>query len=115
MCSNLPPAQRALRAGAGICSQIGKSLTAAALCANRVEPNHVHRRSCGDGSRSISEVPTNSRKSMQDHTSPAALNELTTMKFGVGQPVRRTEDPVLVRGQGHYTDDLNIAGQAHAV
>ena len=36
-------------------------------------------------------------------------------KFGVGQPVRRTEDPKLVRGQGQYTDDLNLPGQAYAV
>jgi carbon-monoxide dehydrogenase large subunit len=36
-------------------------------------------------------------------------------KFGVGQPVPRTEDPVLVQGQGSYTDDVNEAGQAYAV
>ena len=36
-------------------------------------------------------------------------------KFGIGQPVRRTEDPKLVRGQGQYTDDLNVPGQAYAV
>ncbi len=36
-------------------------------------------------------------------------------KFGVGQPVPRTEDPVLVQGRGHYTDDMNLAGQAYGV
>ena len=36
-------------------------------------------------------------------------------KFGVGQPVPRTEDPTLLRGQGRYSDDLNLPGQAHAV
>jgi carbon-monoxide dehydrogenase large subunit len=36
-------------------------------------------------------------------------------KYGVGQPVRRTEDPVLVQGQGRYTDDVNLPGQAYAV
>src|SRR5437588_573239 len=36
-------------------------------------------------------------------------------RYGVGQPVRRTEDPVLVQGRGRYTDDLNVAGQAYAV
>ena len=35
-------------------------------------------------------------------------------KYGVGQPVPRTEDPVLVQGQGHYTDDLNLPKQAYA-
>ncbi len=36
-------------------------------------------------------------------------------KFGVGQPVPRTEDPKLVRGQGRYSDDLILPGQAYAV
>ncbi|MFO1080336.1 MAG: xanthine dehydrogenase family protein molybdopterin-binding subunit [Reyranellaceae bacterium] len=40
---------------------------------------------------------------------------LALMKFGVGQPVPRKEDPTLLRGQGRYTDDVNLAGQAHAV
>ncbi|BBK41335.1 carbon monoxide dehydrogenase [Allostella vacuolata] len=35
-------------------------------------------------------------------------------KFGIGQPVPRSEDPVLVQGRGRYTDDINLAGQAHA-
>src|SRR5947209_2160443 len=35
-------------------------------------------------------------------------------KYGVGQPVPRTEDPVLVQGQGRYTDDLNWPKQAYA-
>ncbi|KAA5611699.1 xanthine dehydrogenase family protein molybdopterin-binding subunit [Rhodovastum atsumiense] len=35
--------------------------------------------------------------------------------FAVGQPVSRLEDPVLLRGQGRYTDDLTLPGQAHAV
>ena len=49
---------------------------------------------------------------MDDRTAELALS-LT--KFGVGQPVRRTEDPVLVRGQGRYTDDIARSGQAYAV
>ena len=39
----------------------------------------------------------------------------TTEKFAVGQPVPRTEDPTLVQGQGKYTDDLNLPGQAYAM
>src|ERR1700758_3336657 len=35
-------------------------------------------------------------------------------KFGIGQPVTRTEDPKLVRGEGRYTDDVNLPGQAYA-
>jgi len=34
--------------------------------------------------------------------------------LGIGQPVHRTEDPVLLRGEGRYTDDLNEPGQAYA-
>src|SRR5579885_1455890 len=49
---------------------------------------------------------------MDDRTAELALS-LT--KFCVGQPVRRTEDPVLVRGQGRYTDDIARSGQAYAV
>lgn len=36
------------------------------------------------------------------------------MKFGVGQPVRRTEDRRFVTGHGQYTDDIVLDGQAHA-
>ncbi len=36
-------------------------------------------------------------------------------KFGVGQPVSRKEDPVLLRGEGRYSDDLSLPGQAYAV
>src|SRR5690606_28459267 len=35
-------------------------------------------------------------------------------KFGIGQPVPRSEDPVLVQGKGRYTDDINLPGQAYA-
>ena len=38
---------------------------------------------------------------------------LATLKFGVGQPVLRNEDPGLVQGQGTYTDDVNAPGQAY--
>jgi len=34
-------------------------------------------------------------------------------KFAVGQPVPRTEDPKLLRGEGRYTDDINLQGQAY--
>ena len=49
---------------------------------------------------------------MDDRTTETALS-LT--KFGVGQPVRRSEDPTLLRGEGRYTDDVNLPGQAYAV
>src|SRR5450756_3086208 len=49
---------------------------------------------------------------MDDRTTEAALS-LT--KFGIGQPVLRSEDPTLVRGEGRYTDDVSRPGQAYAV
>ena len=33
-------------------------------------------------------------------------------KFGIGQPVRRVEDQRFLTGQGRYTDDIVVAGQA---
>ena len=41
--------------------------------------------------------------------------DLAPERFAVGQPVTRTEDPLLLRGQGRYTDDLNLPGQAYGV
>lgn len=43
---------------------------------------------------------------------PAKLGDL---KFGIGQPVRRQEDPILIQGRGRYTDDVNLPGQAYGV
>ncbi len=37
------------------------------------------------------------------------------MKFGIGQPVRRREDIRFITGQGRYTDDITLPGQAYAV
>ena len=34
---------------------------------------------------------------------------------GIGQPVRRREDLRLLTGQGRYSDDVNVPGQAYAV
>ncbi|WP_026871185.1 xanthine dehydrogenase family protein molybdopterin-binding subunit [Inquilinus limosus] len=36
------------------------------------------------------------------------------LQFGIGQPVSRMEDPVLLRGEGRYTDDVSLPGQAYA-
>ena len=35
------------------------------------------------------------------------------VKFGVGQPVPRTEDPRFLKGQGQYVDDITLPGQVH--
>ena len=49
---------------------------------------------------------------MDDRTTDAALS---LSKFAIGQPVPRTEDPTLVRGEGRYTDDIIRPDQVYAV
>jgi carbon-monoxide dehydrogenase large subunit len=44
-----------------------------------------------------------------------ATERLAVEKFAVGQSVPRSEDPMLLRGKGHYTDDVSLPGQAYAV
>ncbi len=39
----------------------------------------------------------------------------TRLKFGIGQPVPRNEDPILLQGRGRYTDDLTLPGQLWCV
>ncbi len=41
-------------------------------------------------------------------------NSWAVQKFGVGQPVLRTEDPVLVQGRGTYADDVSLPDQVYA-
>jgi carbon-monoxide dehydrogenase large subunit len=43
------------------------------------------------------------------------LTQFAEERYAVGQPVPRKEDPVLLRGEGRYSDDLNLPNQAHAV
>ena len=38
--------------------------------------------------------------------------QMPETKFAIGQPVPRSEDPMLVRGEGRFTDDVSVAGQA---
>ncbi len=39
---------------------------------------------------------------------------LDTMKFAIGQPVLRSEDARLLTGNGLFTDDTRVDGEAHA-
>src|SRR5690242_12412202 len=50
---------------------------------------------------------------MNDYSDTAVLG--TEDRFAIGQPVPRSEDPVLLRGEGHYSDDFNLPDQAYAV
>src|ERR1700728_2738892 len=44
-----------------------------------------------------------------------AAEALAVEKFAIGQSVPRSEDPMLLRGQGRYADDVGLPGQAYAV
>ncbi|WP_431284533.1 xanthine dehydrogenase family protein molybdopterin-binding subunit [Humitalea sp. 24SJ18S-53] len=46
---------------------------------------------------------------------PDTMIDTTRLRYGVGQSVPRQEDPVLLRGEGRYTDDLALPGQAWGV
>jgi carbon-monoxide dehydrogenase large subunit len=73
------------------------------------------RYSCRCGWRALfDDFHRNQAKSpgMDDRTTE---NALSFTKFGIGQPVRRSEDPTLVRGEGRYTDDTRRTGQTYAV
>src|ERR1700704_7007674 len=51
----------------------------------------------------------------RDHDTTQDPLPLDASRSGIGQPVRRKEDLRLVAGQGQYSDDLNLPGQAFAV
>src|SRR5947209_17621800 len=40
---------------------------------------------------------------------------MAPIKFGVGQSVLRKEDDALIRGKGHYTDDISLQALMHAL
>src|ERR1700746_3695948 len=47
---------------------------------------------------------------MDDFVDPTLLD---LDRYAIGQPVARSEDPVLVSGKGRFTDDINLRGQAY--
>ena len=57
----------------------------------------------------------NLQQSAKDLAEQLTADRLSVEKFAVGQSVPRKEDPMLLRGQGHYTDDISLPGQAYAV
>jgi len=40
---------------------------------------------------------------------------MATTKFGLAQPVRRVEDPRLLKGMGRYTDDIVLPGMLYGI
>src|SRR6202043_804938 len=57
----------------------------------------------------------NLQQSAKDRAEQLVSDRLSVEKFAVGQSVPRKEDPMLLRGAGHYTDDISLPGQAYAV
>jgi len=57
----------------------------------------------------------NLQPSANDRADQLTADRLSVEKFAVGQSVPRKEDPMLLRGEGHYTDDVSLPGQAYAV
>src|SRR6202167_335299 len=57
----------------------------------------------------------NLQQSAKDRAEQLTADRLSVEKFAVGQSVPRKEDPMLLRGQGHYTDDISLPGQAYLV
>src|SRR5881227_279148 len=47
---------------------------------------------------------------MDDFVDPILLD---LDRYAIGQPVPRSEDPVLVSGKGRFTDDIDLPGQAY--
>ena len=46
---------------------------------------------------------------------PAIDRNAPMGEFAIGQGVSRFEDPRLVQGRGHYTDDVQLPGMAYGV
>jgi aerobic carbon-monoxide dehydrogenase large subunit len=57
----------------------------------------------------------NLHKSPERPAEALTTGQLAVEKFAIGQSVPRIEDPMLLRGQGRYTDDVSLPGQAYAV
>jgi aerobic carbon-monoxide dehydrogenase large subunit len=57
----------------------------------------------------------NLQTSSKDRIDQLAAERLAVEKFAIGQSVPRKEDPMLLRGRGHYADDFSLPGQAYAV
>src|SRR3974390_324551 len=55
------------------------------------------------------------QRAAEERAEELTADRLSVEKFAVGQSVPRKEDPMLLRGKGHYTDDVSLPGQAYAV
>src|SRR5438874_10703357 len=72
---------------------------------------------CESGLRPLSqtgpdlpEMPANEANCSMNIQDTAAARSA----YAIGEPVPRKEDSTLLRGQGRYTDDVNLPNQVHA-
>jgi aerobic carbon-monoxide dehydrogenase large subunit len=61
------------------------------------------------------QIAMNLQQAAKDRADQLTADRLAVEKFAAGQSVPRQEDPMLLRGRGHYTDDVALPGQAYAV
>jgi aerobic carbon-monoxide dehydrogenase large subunit len=57
----------------------------------------------------------NLQSSAKDRADELIADRMAVEKFAVGQSAPRKEDSMLLRGQGHYTDDIALPGQVYSV
>ena len=57
----------------------------------------------------------NLQQSAKERAEQLTADRLSVEKFAVGQSVPRKEDPMLLRGKGHYTDDVSLPNQVYMV
>src|ERR1044071_1498657 len=58
--------------------------------------------------------PLISRRFRQNHLMNIQDTANSRSAYAIGEPVTRKEDAQLLRGQGRYTDDINLPNQAYA-
>src|SRR5204863_7982339 len=82
----------------------------------------LHRRpQCREGNRGRCQSHGEGRRRAPGSMTPAQRHsrgcreETAMIATGIGAAVRRKEDQRFITGRGHYTDDINRPGQAHAV
>jgi carbon-monoxide dehydrogenase large subunit len=57
----------------------------------------------------------NLQQPVKNEADQLTADRLAVEKYAIGQSVPRKEDPMLLRGLGHYTDDVSLPRQAYAV
>ena len=78
------------------------------VCRQLVALRQVHYVTPHERIRDLSLMNLHQRASEQADL--AAAEKLSIERFAIGQSVPRVEDPMLLRGEGRYTDDVSLPG-----